>query len=89
VIRYRNHKGVDALNRIIGEIPKNALEKVVATLGEFKGKPRIDLRVYFKPDVSEPDKWLPTKKGINLDPGSWQDFKELVGKVDKALDQES
>ena len=41
--------------------------------------------MYFKPDVSEADKWVPTKKGINLDVDMWSDFKELVGKVDEAL----
>lgn len=74
------------MNQIIAEIPKNALEKVVATMGEYKGKPRIDIRVHFQPDASEPDNWIPTKKGINLSPDMWPDFKELVGKVDKAID---
>ena len=87
VIRYRNHKGVDAFNRIIGEIPKNALEKIVATLGQYKGKPRIDIRVHFQPETSKPDKWLPTKKGINLSPDMWPDFKKLVGKVDQVIGQ--
>ena len=73
------------MNQTIGEIPKSALEKIVATLGEYKGKQRIDIRVYYQPDVSEPDKWLPTKKGLSLSPDNWPDFKKLVGKVDKAL----
>ncbi|MFH2061071.1 MAG: transcriptional coactivator p15/PC4 family protein [Pseudomonadota bacterium] len=69
----------------IGEIPKNTMEKVVANLVEYKGKPRVDIRVYFQPNQAEPDTWIPTKKGINLDPDSWQDFKGLVGKIDKAI----
>lgn len=73
------------MSQTIGEISKNPYEKIVATLGEFKGRTRIDLRMYFKPEVSEADKWVPTKKGINLDVDMWSDFKELVGKVDEAL----
>lgn len=73
------------MNKVIGEVPKNTMEKIVASLGEYRGKPRIDIRIYFMPEVSEPDKWLPTKKGLNLSPDDWPEFKELVGKVGKAI----
>ena len=42
------------MNRILGEISKNAIEKIMATLGEYKDKQRIDIRVYFLPDA-DPD----------------------------------
>jgi len=73
------------LSRTIGEIEKSALEKIVAAIGEFKGKTRIDLRVYYQPVAHKPDEWVPTKKGINLDPETWYDFKNLIAKVDQAL----
>ena len=75
------------MSQNIGEIAKSPYEKIVATVGEFKGRTRIDFRMYFKPEVTE-DKWVPTKKGINLDVDMWSDFKELVGKVDKALGEQ-
>ena len=72
------------MNRILGEISKNAIEKIMVTLGEYKDKQRIDIRVYFLPDA-DPDNWLPTKKGINLSLNQWADFKGLVEIIDAAL----
>ena len=68
--------------RIVGEMPKYPEQKIVAAFVEYHGKPRIDFRVYYQ---SEPDKWMPTKKGFYLDPESWDDFKELVGEMDRAI----
>jgi hypothetical protein len=61
------------------------MEKIVASRGEYRGKPRIDIRVYFKPEVSQPDKWLPTKKGINLSPDDWPEFMGLMDRIDQAI----
>ncbi len=70
---------------IIGEIKKNRGEKIVFSLGEFKGKKRIDIRTYF---VGEEDSetWKPTKKGINISIEQWQEFKELIKEVDNSLE---
>lgn len=73
------------MNQTIGEIEKSALEKIVGAVGEYKGRTRIDLRVYYQPLAHKPDEWVPTKKGINLDPETWDDFKKLVAKIDQAL----
>lgn len=78
------------MNRILGEIEKNAIEKIIATLGEYKDKPRIDIRVYFLPDADpDPDNWIPTKKGINLSLDQWADFKGLVETINTALKKEA
>lgn len=66
----------------IGEFERNATEKVVGTIGEYQGKQRVDLRIYYQPDA---DNWYPTKKGINLGLDNWKDFKDLMGRVDDAL----
>ncbi len=66
------------MSQTIGEIPKNAFEKYVVTPGEFQGKTRIDIRVYYK---AESDNWLPTKKGVNMDTGTWPEFKKLTEKA--------
>jgi len=54
--RPGGRKGANTLSQTIGEMSKNPYDKIVATLGEFKGRTRIDLRMYFKPEVSEADK---------------------------------
>ena len=72
------------MNQTIAEFQKNPAEKIVGSLAQWQGKQRIDIRVYFKPD-NNPDNWIPTKKGINLDPDTWGDFKALIGKIDKAV----
>jgi len=35
------------------------------------------------------DNWLPTKKGVNIDTETWPEFKEMIGKVDKAINETS
>jgi hypothetical protein len=40
--------------------------------------------VYYK---AEFDNWLPTKKGINIDTETWPEFKKLIEKVDKAINE--
>ena len=61
------------MGQVIGEMQKNALEKIVATLAEYEGKQRVDIRVYYKDDNQE---WIPTEKGINLGLNSWKEKKD-------------
>jgi len=72
----------------IASIQKNALEKIIAIQGEYRGEPRIDIRIYFQSKQTEPDKWLPTKKGLNLSPENWKEFKKMVDKVDQVIGKE-
>jgi len=72
------------LSKTIGEIQKNVFEKVVITLIEHQGKQRIDIRTYIV-DQSDPNTWLPSKKGVNLSLDMWEDFKGLVEKIDRAI----
>ena len=67
---------------VIAEMYKNPIEKVVASLSTFKDKERFDIRIFFQVDARE---FIPTKKGINLDVDSWQEFKEMIDKLDKAI----
>jgi len=76
------------MNQTIAEIEKNTLEKIVATLGEYKDKQRIDIRVYFQPDA-DPNNWVPTKKGINIGLDTWGEFKDLIEKVDQAISKKN
>ena len=72
-------------NTVIGEIPRNSLEKLVFSVGEYRGKKRIDIRICFRPEQANPDKWVPTRKGVNVDIDTWPKFKALVAQVDQIL----
>ncbi|MFC1886406.1 transcriptional coactivator p15/PC4 family protein [Thermodesulfobacteriota bacterium] len=63
------------------------MEKIVGSLSEYKNRARIDIRVHFQPNQADPYSWVPTKKGIALNPDTWKDFKELIGKVNKAIEK--
>ena len=71
---------------IIGEIKKNRAEKIVFSLGEFRGKKRIDIRTFFLGDEEDSEVWKPTKKGVNISLDQWQEFKELIKEVDNSLE---
>jgi len=66
---------------IIGEIEKNALERIRVTLAEFKGHRFIDLRIFFE-DKGE---WKPTKKGITVNKDSINSLIKLLTKGKKRL----
>jgi hypothetical protein len=71
-----------AEDKILAEMERSSTEKIRATLGEFKGKDRIDIRIYFEGDRGD---WLPTKKGINLAVEDWPKFKAFLQEVDQGL----
>ena len=62
-------------NDIIGMVKKNKSEIYVISIGEYKGKNYIDVRINF-PDKIDESKLIPTKKGITL---SKHNFQEIVG----------
>jgi len=72
------------LTHVIGEIQKNAHEIVRASLTEYKEKERIDIRVHYQAGA-DPNDYQTTRKGISLSLDQWGDFKELMGKVDRAV----
>ena len=44
-------------------IPKSNTTRVHATIEEYKGKPRFDIRTYYLAG----NEWLPTQKGVSID----------------------
>ena len=52
------------MERLICDIPKNAAELVRVSLAEFKGRPLIDVRVFYKSTTGGEPK--PTRKGVCL-----------------------
>lgn len=62
----------------IGELEITDKSKLVLSIGEYKDRERIDLRMYVKNE----DKEIPTKKGIFLDSEWLPDFVKLVRKLE-------
>ena len=63
--------------KILDEFEITDNTKLVLSIGEFRGNERVDLRQFFKVD----DKYIPTKKGININ-SEWIDkFMKMVEKL--------
>jgi len=59
----------------LGELEITDKSKLVLSIGEYKDRERIDLRMYVK---SNGDKEIPTKKGIFLDSEWLPDFVKMI-----------
>jgi hypothetical protein len=68
--------------QLIHAFPKNPLEEIRVSLTEFKKKPYIDFRVYYKGDDGE---YHPSKKGLTLSLDLFPDLLEAVEKAKKLL----
>ena len=67
-------------DKIIGELGKNAIEKYVFALKEYKGKQFIDIRTFYLADAVK-NEWRPTKKGITITAAVKKDFINLMNKA--------
>ncbi len=67
------------------ELAKNAREKIVFRLGEFKGHKFVDMRVFALEDGKDP---APTKKGLAVSPALWPQFRAVLAQVEAAMIQE-
>ena len=70
------------MDEIIAEMEKGWNEKIVFRLNEYKGRQYFDLRIYYEDDEGE---WKPTKKGISVQLDRFDEFKENLGKLGKAV----
>jgi hypothetical protein len=64
------------------ELAKNAREKIIFRLGEFKGHKFIDMRVFAKEEGKDP---VPTKKGLAVSPVIWAQFRAALDQVEAAM----
>jgi hypothetical protein len=64
------------------EMAKNAREKIIIRLGEFKGHKFVDMRVFALEDGKDP---APTKKGLAVSPTLWPEFKKALAQVEEAM----
>ncbi len=63
----------------IGELQVTDKSKLVLSIGKFKDRERIDLRMYVRPENG--DKEIPTKKGIFFDSEWLPDFMKMIEKL--------
>jgi Transcriptional Coactivator p15 (PC4) len=71
-------------DKTIAEFTKGPFEDVRATIGEFKGKKRANVRIYSNYDLDDEDDYRPTKKGISLE---LKDVVHLKRVVDALFDE--
>jgi len=64
----------------LGELEITDKSKLVLSIGEYKDRERIDLRMYVK--SKNEDKEIPTKKGIFFDSEWLPDFIKMVRKLE-------
>jgi hypothetical protein len=64
------------------ELAKNAREKIIFRLGEFKGHKFIDMRVFAVEDGKDP---APTKKGLAVSPALWPQFRAALDQMEAAM----
>lgn len=69
---------------VIGHAPKNKSEVVVVSINEYKKARFIDVRVNFM-DKNDPDKLIPTKKGITFTLRSFPAILKLIMSAYKQL----
>jgi hypothetical protein len=67
------------------ELAKNAREKIIFRLGEFKGHKFLDMRVFAIEDGKD---LAPTKKGLAVSPALWPQFRAALAQVEAAIIQE-
>lgn len=73
------------MNDKVCELAKNAREKIIFRLGEYKGHKFVDMRVFAKEEGKDP---VPTKKGLAVSPNLWPEFKKALAQVEAAMIQE-
>ena len=63
---------------IIGEVEKNSAQKYIVAAKEYKGHKFVDVRMYYKHE----DRWLPTKKGITINP---KNAESMISAINEGL----
>ena len=69
------------MEEVAYEFDKGNEEVVRATVSEFAGKRRADLRIYFKGNDGD---WHPTKRGVSLNIDMVEELQAAVAKLVEA-----
>ena len=73
------------MNDKVCELAKNAREKIIFSLGEYKGHKFADMRVFAIEEGKDP---APTKKGLAVSPSLWAQFRAALDQVEAAMIKE-
>ena len=80
IVRYeKEKKGEKIMEETVKIITVNDTTEIHIRKSEFQGNLYIDVRKFFVPDTGEPQ---PTKKGLSLSPGQWE---ELIPEIQEVL----
>lgn len=71
-------------DKLVHSFPKNPLEEVRASLTVYKGKPYVDLRIYYKGDDGD---FHPSKKGLTLSLDLFGELETAVQKLKEAVEE--
>lgn len=69
------------MEKVAYEFDKGNQEIVRASVSEFAGKRRADLRIYFQ---TQDGAWHPTKRGLSITTDMVGELKKAVGKLVEA-----
>lgn len=72
-------------DKIIAELAKGPLDKLVISIRAYQGHTFVDLRMQF---LGDDDQFHPTKKGITVSPQQWPEFLEALSHVQAHLPAE-
>jgi hypothetical protein len=70
------------MNKFRHEIPKTQSEKIVIARSNYKGASLVDIRVHFKDDK---DKWHPTKRGVSITLGKFEEVQLAFERIAEAI----
>ncbi len=70
------------MSDLICELPKNSREKIIFSLGDYKGHKFVDMRVFIQEGDEAP---VPTRKGLTVSPTMWAKFKAALAQVEREL----
>lgn len=71
------------VDRTVFEIQKNARERIRISVGEYKGKQRIDVRVWY---VDAGGEYQPSRNGISLRPDQATSIMQGITIAARAID---
>lgn len=64
------------MDTILAEIPREGGEVLRISIGEFKGRKLLNIRIWYTD--SESGELRPTKKGVTVNAGQYQNFMKAV-----------
>ncbi|MBI3329652.1 MAG: transcriptional coactivator p15/PC4 family protein [Nitrospinae bacterium] len=70
------------MDKIIAELPKGPLDKLVISVRQYEEHTFVDPRLYF---LGGDEQWHSTKKGVTVSPSQGDEFMTAVGQVQAHL----